>query len=295
MNRREDERISASLPASASHPRDARSYERPRSTDRSGINVSRRPLRRDVAGRIGAWPTALARWWLLVYSFAPPWLPACLQRPGFSYLCATLIGVATVLLTHLLSVTFPVPLPGIVPNLGIVLVALACGTGASLVTTLVSAILLEVLVLTPHLTWSITAAENLVALVLFIGVGAVVSVLASQTERARRHAQRWAIRERAARRRMDMFLGVTSHELRTPLAGAKASLQLAQRLVVRLAHTFEVNAGESEVLARVDQLLAQVDRQLGRQDRLVAGLLDVSCIQAGELELRAVRCDVSTI
>jgi signal transduction histidine kinase len=239
--------------------------------------------------------TEAARRWLLAHSFAPAWLPAQVRHPGFGYFFAVLLATASVLVTHVTSVVFPVPLAGIIPVLGVVLVALAWGTGASLFATLVSAALLYMLVLSPNLAWSLVAVEDMVAILLYVGVGFIVSLLASQTERARRHAERWALRERAAKQRMDMFLGMTGHELRTPLAGAKLSVQLAQRHLSKIEPSSATPATLADSLARAQDLLAKTATQLDRQNRLVADLVDVSRIQAGKLDLRLQPCDLSHV
>lgn len=97
-----------------------------------------------------------------------------------------------------------------------------------------------------------------------------------QTERTARATAEAAIRSR------DEFLSVASHELRTPLT----SLLLAVRLLTRDA---TATTGLSpEVLRAIDAL----GRQSQRLVRLVDGLLDVSRIRAGRLNLEIEEFDL---
>ena len=100
-------------------------------------------------------------------------------------------------------------------------------------------------------------------------------------------------------RRMDEFLGIVSHELRTPLTVVSASLQLAERRIQRMIHTYTNRPPEEwRFDGSLRDLGVILNRALGsatRQARLVHDLLDVSRIKAGKLELRRKLCDLRDI
>ena len=73
-------------------------------------------------------------------------------------------------------------------------------------------------------------------------------------------------------RQKDEFIGIASHELKTPVTSIKAYAQLLHRQLSR--------AGES---AAAD-LVARMDTQLNRLTELIHDLLDVSRIEAGEIQ-----------
>jgi signal transduction histidine kinase len=92
---------------------------------------------------------------------------------------------------------------------------------------------------------------------------------------------------------MDEFLAIAGHELKTPLTSIKGNIQLAQ---LRLARVVGQEAeAEHLALARTLLELERAEGQTVRLNRLVNDLLDVSPIQAGELELRLGPCDLAAI
>ena len=125
------------------------------------------------------------------------------------------------------------------------------------------------------------------------------------SERAEAQARELALRE--ANRRMDDFLSIASHELRSPLTTVKANVQFAARQLRgvklgagdiergdRVAAVLS-DAGHISPLAMTRDLLERAERQANLLSRLVNDLLDVSRIQANELELRLRQCDMSDI
>jgi signal transduction histidine kinase len=91
---------------------------------------------------------------------------------------------------------------------------------------------------------------------------------------------------------MDEFLTMVGHELRNPLSGIRASIQLAERRLRKMAE----EAGPlSEAIARVVDPLQNGERQTKLLDRLVEDLLDVSRIQTDRLELRSVPVDLAAL
>ncbi|MHB1844889.1 MAG: sensor histidine kinase [Deltaproteobacteria bacterium] len=84
----------------------------------------------------------------------------------------------------------------------------------------------------------------------------------------------------------DEFLSVASHELRTPLTTLQLQLQSLQRLAM---------ASKLSVDERVGRRLASAVRQTRRLGSLVDGLLDVSRITTGRLNLSLEELDLSLL
>ena len=80
-------------------------------------------------------------------------------------------------------------------------------------------------------------------------------------------------------RRKDEFLSIASHELRSPLTPLTGTLQLARRQRER---------GESVDLS----LLTRAERQISRLTRLIDGLLDLTRIETGRIELELQEIDI---
>lgn len=71
-------------------------------------------------------------------------------------------------------------------------------------------------------------------------------------------------------KRKDEFISVASHELKTPLTTIKAFFQLVQKDIPEESKSH--------------QLISRASRQVERMERLISDLLDVSRINAGQLE-----------
>jgi PAS domain S-box-containing protein len=106
-------------------------------------------------------------------------------------------------------------------------------------------------------------------------------------ERADAQAKELAMRE--TNRRMDAFLALASHELKTPLTTAGGNVQIAAR---RLESVIE---GDNGQLANVMLLLARALRGIDRINMLVDDLLDISRIQADQLQPRHERYDLTVV
>ncbi|HVH46270.1 MAG TPA: ATP-binding protein [Labilithrix sp.] len=100
------------------------------------------------------------------------------------------------------------------------------------------------------------------------------------------HARLYRDAQQAVRLR-DEFLSVAAHELRTPLAAL--TLQL-QSLRTRIADVAVGRDGE-RFQGRIDKTL----RQSSRLTRLVDGLLDVSQVAGGRLDLHRQKVDLRTV
>src|SRR5436305_1435759 len=143
----------------------------------------------------GLWKAA--RRWLVTHTFAPPWLRGRWAHPAIGYLAAVLLQVITVTgLTELVRLFPSFQFQEAVVILVILVVALNWGTGPSLLATLFGGALLVFLLLPPVFSLSIARIEDLLYLLVYLGVGCAVSLLASQAQHARRAAER-------VRRRLD--------------------------------------------------------------------------------------------
>jgi signal transduction histidine kinase/PAS domain-containing protein len=113
-------------------------------------------------------------------------------------------------------------------------------------------------------------------------------------EREEARANALALRE--TNRRMDEFLAVATHELRGPvqagLLGMGLAAQRAQRLTERVSAREGDLAGQ---LAELQKDVVQAEESVDRLARLIADLLDVSRIQAGQLKLRLQPADLASI
>lgn len=133
------------------------------------------------------------RSWFLSSTFAPAWLPEGLQHPVFGYLIALILQTFAVLATVYLDTLLRVfVFTGLLEVLAIALVALSWGVGPSVLATLSGACLFDYIVLPPQYSWHLNDPSDLYQLLVFVLIGLAISIVASQTERARRRAERLA-------------------------------------------------------------------------------------------------------
>ncbi len=96
--------------------------------------------------------------------------------------------------------------------------------------------------------------------------------------------------------RMDDFLGIISHELRTPMTTIKGNIQLAKmRLLYAMRGLSEDNGTIYNILEEIQMVLERAERQANVQIRLIRDLLDISYIQAGQLDLQQEQSDLTAI
>jgi signal transduction histidine kinase len=98
--------------------------------------------------------------------------------------------------------------------------------------------------------------------------GGVIAIYLDTTEAV--------LARRRAEREKDEFLSTASHELKTPLSSLGLSAQMMERMIER---------GPVDP-TRLARHVANVRGQAGRASQLIGDLLDVSRIQAGQLQLR---------
>jgi len=242
------------------------------------------------------------RQWVLDNTFSPFWLPPALRRPVTGLVLAVMLELAASALTVLLLALVPTfSFLGTVHILTVALVALTWGAAPSLLATVVGAISLELIVL-PQTASGLIQPIDLVEAVVFLLVGAIIAIISSGTEHARRlavngyaaaQARELALSE--ANARTDEFLSIASHELRSPLTSLKMALQLGQRRLRRLHEQTPQHGELDDQFVALHGLLATAEHQVDRQDRLVGDLLDVSRIRANKLEFHLAPCDLSAI
>lgn len=118
-------------------------------------------------------------------AFTPEWLGSPWNHPIAAYLAAFLIPCLTTLLTYAILMWYPTfSISGSLPILGVLIVAIVWGTGPGLLTTLISAALLNFFLLTPPLTWSL-GSKQLFETSIFLFTGLIISIIASRIEKVR--------------------------------------------------------------------------------------------------------------
>jgi PAS domain S-box-containing protein len=133
------------------------------------------------------------QYWFITNTFAPSWLPESLQTPLFGYFVAICLQTIAILFTlYLDSMMHVFIFIGSLAVLAIALVALSWGVGPSVFATICGACLLDYVILVPHFTWKLQGPDDIYQILLFALIGLAISIVASQTERARRSAERFA-------------------------------------------------------------------------------------------------------
>ena len=150
--------------------------------------------------------------WFQANTYAPRWLPRSWSRPLTGYLIAVLFEALAVGMTLLLFHAMPIfAIQGSLVILVIVLVALTWGAGPGLLATVVGTVLLNELMLFPHLPVSLKAIEGICAL-FFSLIGFSISLLASQSRRARQRAEEMAAQMKAIFESIADGVIVTDHQ-----------------------------------------------------------------------------------
>ncbi|HEU5369739.1 MAG TPA: GAF domain-containing protein, partial [Ktedonobacterales bacterium] len=143
--------------------------------------------------------------WFQDHAFFPLWLPERWQHPLVGYAMGILLVAAAIGLDLLIYLFFPAyNVPGLLVILAILLTALSWGAGPSLVATLAGVFLLDYFDFTPRLTFIKHVASLVASDVLFVLVGVIISVIAMQVQRSRRHAEALAASIAAERARSEL-------------------------------------------------------------------------------------------
>ncbi len=133
--------------------------------------------------------------WVTDNTFAPGWLSGKWASPAIGYVTAVILQIAAIFIVTTLLHIFPIfHFQAALVVLVILVIALNWGVGPSLLATMAGAILLIFFVIQPYFSFSLTARGDTVGLVIYLIVGLAVSILAAQTEHARRHAEALRLR-----------------------------------------------------------------------------------------------------
>ena len=151
------------------------------------------------------------------------------------------------------------------------------GLGPALTSAVLGFLLVNWFFTPPYETWEVENLDNVLALFVFLLVGAVVSWYGATAG----HRAAEAARAQAGTDLRNALLAAVSHDLRTPLASIKASVTSL------LADDVE---WPPEV---VDDFVTTIDQETDRLTYLVANLLDMSRLSSGgvPVRLRAVGVD----
>ncbi|MBA2393818.1 MAG: DUF4118 domain-containing protein [Ktedonobacteraceae bacterium] len=123
---------------------------------------------------------------LFTTNYTPHFLPRPLRSLVVGYFIALLLQLLVATILILLMKVYPTfQFSESLALLVVLLVALAWGVGPSLFATLVGAVMLVFLTLPPYFSLAVVGVDNRVGIFLFVIVSLTVSLLASQTQRAR--------------------------------------------------------------------------------------------------------------
>jgi PAS domain S-box-containing protein len=128
--------------------------------------------------------------WVTDNTFSPGWLSGKWASPVIGYAAAVILQIVAIIVVTTLLHMFPVfHFQAALVILVILVIALSWGVGPSLLATIAGAILLVFFVIPPYFSFSLMARGDTVGLVIYLIVGLAVSILAAQTEHARRHTE----------------------------------------------------------------------------------------------------------
>jgi PAS domain S-box-containing protein len=131
--------------------------------------------------------------WSLANTFTPQWMPKQWQHPLLGYVMAMLLELAAASMTLLSVHHLPVfAVQGALVILAIVLSALTWGRGPGLLAALVGTVLLEFVVLPAYFPWFLNDPSDAVCVGMFLLVGILISLVASQSGWARHQAEELA-------------------------------------------------------------------------------------------------------
>jgi two-component system sensor histidine kinase KdpD len=215
---------------------------------------------------------------------AAPGIPARRRLAGALLAVGILGGLTAVLLTVHTRLGLPSIL--LLYLSAIVAIAVIGGPWPAIGSAFAASLLTNWFFTPPTHTWAIADPDYLVALVVFVVVGGVVSVLVDREARARAAAERRRNEARALGQTNELrtaILAAVSHDLRTPLASIKASVTSLREP--------DVDWGPDETRA----FLAAIEEETDRLTSLVANMLDMSRIQTGALVLVTARVGLDEI
>jgi signal transduction histidine kinase len=231
------------------------------------------------------------------------------RHPVASYLLAALVQVLVAVITRLLIAFAPTfAFPGVVEILAVALIAMTWGAGPAVFAALLGLGLEEAWVLPLRSGEGRFTSADLLEGVVFMAVGIGISVVASTTERSRRHAieQQAEAEARAAQAReaalhqtqarMDEWLAIASHDLRAPVAALMGFNHLATRRYERLSATVVATRPDlADQVAAVHACLSDASQSGERLHRLVGMLFDTTQVRADKLHLLRTSSDLRAV
>lgn len=166
---------------------------------------------------------------------------------------AALLQVLALLATLLILRLFPqYDFESVLPLLALTLTGLTWGAAPSLLALLVGGLLLDYFILPPTFSFQLAVGDDVIGLALFLLAGCAISVAVSQTERARRNAERLAAslanehaRSERANRQLHLLQGISDTVL--------AHLVLDELLRDTLDHLREALAVENAAILLMSQ------------------------------------------
>ncbi len=183
---------------------------------------------------------------------------------------ALLSGGLAIALGGYFSHHWPLKLPFITLYTAIIMAsAWFGGFGPGLVCTACCAAAVAYYWMDPPNSFAVGDPGEMSAIVMFVGIGAVISMLSEALHRARR-------REERARMQREEILAIVSHELRNPLSVISTGAALMEKAAVQ---------GEGGDAQR--RRVAAVRRSVQQMDHILADLLDWATIEAGQLSIQA--------
>ena len=200
------------------------------------------------------------RQWFINNTFSPYWLKGRWRHPAASYGIALVVELCALMGAYLFARLFPgFTYPGALTFIAVTFIALNWGAGPGLMATVVGALLTNYIVIAPYFVWDTDGWDDVVELLLFIGVGVGIAVIASQKEKARRNAEQARQQAEASA----AILQHTEHE-----AAARASqLQESLKALLMMAETLvqvrsDDGTGDADDTHSVTQKLVELIRSV---------------------------------
>lgn len=195
-------------------------------------------------------------------------------------IAAALVGAPSLtFVLHALPSTFAVPNAALIFLLFVVFVSALGGLIAASIATIASLLLVDWYFVPPFRRLAIHSEQDVVTLVTFVLVAAIVSFIVERSERralAIEQARADANAAQALARTNELrgaILSAVSHDLRTPLASIKTA-------------STALLASSSNNDGPTSQLLTGIDNDVDRLDKMIMNLLDSSRVRSGKIDAR---------
>lgn len=188
--------------------------------------------------------------------------------PLAKYYLIALIGV---ILATALRYTLGSVLGGLIPvvlfTVPVTISAIYGGFGPAIFATILSAAVANYFFIHPLYSFRIEDASSAVAVIVFLGVGTVISFLGKRLKELQAETEKQSFALAEENKLKDEFLAMLAHELRNPLAGISTAAEL-------------LKLGRSDE-HRITLAGSVISRQVGHMVKLIDDLLDVSRLSRG--------------